>query len=283
MPTRAAGLLCLLVSCAAHAVWVQQFTPRERVDQQTGATATLNPDMAALGRPDAPPPFSVDCGNASGSARSVDTRRGAWLLERPLQPGERCLFAVRTSFRAVNGEAIQGQNRYRCYVPEPWPRANYPAPGSGIEEHQALIITPAGAVKPASVQQNAWCEADGVGHRIPVRVLAAKERSAALAAIRRGGKDEAGPSLAEAANFPLRFSIAALPLREKEKGEVSRGDLRRVTLTVYAPRGHARTQRVRRDAERESGGGELNARAARPEESAPATRRHNTYPQGNLQ
>ncbi|MBN8474569.1 MG2 domain-containing protein [Sulfuritalea sp.] len=190
MPTRAAGLLCLLLSCAGHAAWVQQFTPQELVDQQTRATASFNTDMVALGRPDAPAPFSVDCGAAKGSARWVDARTWAWQLERPLQPGERCLFAVRTNFRAVNGERIQGQNRYRFYAPGPWPRAVYPASGSSIEEDQAFIVTPAGAVKPASVEQNAWCEADGVGNRIPVRLLAAKERAEIVAATRRGGRDE---------------------------------------------------------------------------------------------
>ena len=197
MLKHAAILLCLALSCAAHAAWLQQFTPQELVDQQTRATAVFSTDMVPLGRADAPAPFIVDCGTAKGSGRWADTKTWAWQLERALQPGERCTFELRRGLKAVNGEGVSGQNRYRFYAPGPWPRAVTPSPGSGIEEEQAFVITPAGPVKAASVEQNAWCEADGVGNRIPVRLVPDKQRSEILAAIRRGGKDEIVVSCSE--------------------------------------------------------------------------------------
>jgi len=190
MPKRVAALLCLAFPFAANPAWVQQFTPQELVDQQTRATAVFSTDMVPLGRADATAPFAVDCGAVKGSGRWADPRTWAWQLERALLPGERCLFEVKGDFRAINGEGIDGQTRYRFYAPGPWPRAIQPTPGSGVEEDQAFVITPAGPVKPASVEQNVWCEAEGVGNKIPARLVPEAQRAEILAAVRRSGRNE---------------------------------------------------------------------------------------------
>jgi hypothetical protein len=263
MLKRAAALLCLVVSCAAHAAWVQQFTPQELVDQQTRATAVFSTDMTALGRADAPAPFKIVCGGVKGSGRWADTRTWAWQLERPLQPGERCQFELRPGLKAANGESVSGQNRYRFFAPGPWPRAIQPSPGSGIEEDQAFVITPAGPVKPASVEQNAWCEADGVGNRIPLRLVAEPQRGEILATLRRDGRNEivvacserlpAGAKMKlvwgkgiEAENgakstkeesfiYPVREPFRATLSCEREKASAPCSPLSNITLEFSAP------------------------------------------------
>ena len=195
MKTLAAALL--FFSITAHAAWVQQFTPQELVDQQTRATAVFSADMAPLGQSLAPAPFMVDCGKVSGSGRWVDTKTWAWQLERALQAGERCLFSLKPGLKASNGEAVSGQNQYRFFAPGPWPRRVQPSPGSGIEEDQAFIITPAGPVLPASVEQNVWCEAAGVASRIPVRVVPEKQRKEILSSLHRVDKDDVVVSCVE--------------------------------------------------------------------------------------
>ena len=263
MPKCAAALLCLAFSFTADAAWVQQFTPQELVDQQTRATVVFNTDMVPLGRPDAAAPFSVDCGAVKGSGRWADTKTWAWQLERALLPGERCLFEVKADFRAVNGEGINGQSRYRFYAPGPWPRAIYPSPGSGIEEDQAFVITPAGPVKPASVEQNVWCEAAGVGNRIPARLVPEPQRAEIFAAIRRGGRNEIVLSCSErlptgvkmklvwgkgveAENgakstkeesfiYPVREPFRATLSCEREKASAPCSPLSNITLEFSAP------------------------------------------------
>jgi len=189
MSSRVAVLFALALSGTANAAWVEQFVPQERVDQQTRASAVFSADMVALGRGTAAAPFKVDCGAVKGSGRWVDSKTWTWQLERALQPGERCQFVLRPRLKALNGEAVSGQNRFRFYAPGPWPRAIVPAPGSAVEEDQAFVILPAGAVKPATVEQNAWCEAEGVGNRIPVRVLTGKLRDEVLAVASRAERD----------------------------------------------------------------------------------------------
>ncbi len=191
MKLRAAALfLFSAVVQTAHAAWVNQFTPQELVDQQTRGTAVFSTDMMPLGQAQGAAPFNVDCGDAKGSGRWLDTKTWAWQLERALLPGERCLFTLKPGLKAINGEGVGGQNQYRFFAPGPWPRRIHPAPGNGIEEDQAFVITPAGAIKPTSLEQNAWCEAEGVGNRMPLHLVADKQRNEVLSALRRSGSGD---------------------------------------------------------------------------------------------
>ncbi|MCF8178464.1 MAG: alpha-2-macroglobulin [Sulfuritalea sp.] len=193
----ASALVCLAFSFAAQAAWVQQFTPQELVDKQTRATAVFSTDMVPLGRSRGRTPFRVDCGKLGGTGRWTDTKTWTWQLKRALKPGERCTFTLKRGLKAINGEAVSGQSRYRFFTPGPWPRAVFPAPGEGIEEDQAFVITPAGPVRPASVEANLWCEADGIGNRIPVRLVPPGQRAEILKVMRRIGNDDIVVSCSE--------------------------------------------------------------------------------------
>lgn len=177
----AAFLLC----SPAGAADVRQFSPQGLVDRPVRATAVFSADMVALGRPDAPAPFTVDCGSVKGKGRWSDARSWSYSLERPLQPGERCDFRLAPKLRAANGEAVLGEPSYAFFAPGPWPRAITPRPGGAVDEEQAFLIEAGGALQRLSVERNVWCEADGVGQRIPVRILSDRERGDILGALRR--------------------------------------------------------------------------------------------------
>jgi len=174
--------LLLLLSLPVQAAWIEDFSPQDLVDQQTRATARFSADMVPLGQPLAAAPFRADCGAVPGSGRWTDTRTWSWQLERPLAPGERCTFTLRSGLKTTGGEGVGGRSQYRFYAPGPWPRQVQPSPGSSIEEDQAFVITPAGAVTAESVERNAWCEADGTANRIPVRLVSEAQRREVLTA-----------------------------------------------------------------------------------------------------
>ena len=169
----------------AHASNVREFSPQGQIDQQIRATAVFSSDMVPLGRSDSPPPFSVDCGAVKGKSRWGDVKSWSYTLERPLQPGERCDFRLKPGLKAVNGEAVSGELGYAFFAPGPWPRSLTPRPGGAIEEDQAFVIDASGALKRSSVEANVWCEADGVGNRIPVRVLSDATRDEILNSLGR--------------------------------------------------------------------------------------------------
>lgn len=180
------SLLACLFVCAltAEAATVQQFMPQGRIDQQTRATARFSADMTALGDANAAAPFSIDCGNVKGEGRWIDARSWAWQLERALQPGERCSFTLRSGLTALNGETVAGTSRFEFFSGGPWPRSIRPSPGSTIDEEQVFIINAGAAIAPASVEKHLWCEADGVGQRIPVRLTDEARRKEILGRLR---------------------------------------------------------------------------------------------------
>lgn len=182
----AAAFLAVFAAGAALAAEVRQFVPQGRIDQQTRATAQFTADMVKLGDASAPAPFTVDCGQARGSGHWADARTWAWQLERPLQAGERCQFVLRPGLAAVNGEAVGGRSRFDFFAAGPWPRSILPRPGGQVDEEQAFVINGGGPLKAASVVANVWCEADGVGNRIPVRFVPEAQRRDILAHVHGG-------------------------------------------------------------------------------------------------
>lgn len=184
------ALALLLLALPAQAAWVERFAPQGSIDRQTRATATFSADMVALGQPLAAAPFRVDCGAVRGSGRWADARTWTWQLERSLQPGERCVFTLKPQLKDRQGETVHGRSDYRFYPPGPWPRELQPAPGSAIEEDQAFVLTPAGPIDANSAAEHVWCEAEGVGHRIPTRPVAPEERTAVLKSLYLPERDE---------------------------------------------------------------------------------------------
>ncbi len=183
-PLRLALLTLFLQSGLAHAAIVQQFIPQGRIDQQNRAMAVFSTEMVKAGDISAPAPFTVNCGQVKGESRWVDARTWAWQLARALEPGERCEFSVRRGVTALNGEAMTGKSRFEFFATGPWPRSILPRPGEQVDDEQAFIINGGSPIKPASVESSIWCEADGVGSRIPVRLLPEPQRKEILNRIR---------------------------------------------------------------------------------------------------
>jgi len=178
----------VLICATAHAAALRQFTPQGQVDQEQRASAMFNADMVLLGQSDAAAPFAVDCGAVKGKGRWSDARNWSYALERPLQPGERCDFRFKAGLKAANGEAVTGAAAYAFFAPGPWPRSLTPRPGGPIEEDQAFLLETSGALKRESVERNVWCEADGVGNRIPVRLLTEATRNEILTSLQRAAQ-----------------------------------------------------------------------------------------------
>lgn len=172
--------ILLLTTLGTQAATVQQFQPQGKVAEQSRATVRFSSDMVKLGEASAAAPFSIDCQNIQGEGRWIDSRSWAWQLARPLQPGERCIFALKSGLTAVNGETLTGKSRFEFFGAPPRPWRIQPAAGAGIEEDQAFVINGGGPLNAKSLEGNLWCEADGVGQRIPARPVSQAIRSEVL-------------------------------------------------------------------------------------------------------
>lgn len=170
----------LLAALPTQAATVQQFQPQGKVAEQSRVTVRFSADMVKLGDSTAAAPFSIDCAGIAGEGRWIDARNWAWQMARPLQPGERCIFALKSGLTAGNGETLSGKSRFELFGAAPRPWRLQPAPGSSIEEDQAFVINGGGPLDAKSLEGNLWCEADGVGQRIPARPVSPEIRAAVL-------------------------------------------------------------------------------------------------------
>ncbi len=176
------AMLLALSSSTLHAASIRQFTPQGEISEQVQASAVFTDDMVPLGQPEAQAPFTVDCGKAKGSGRWSDMRTWTYTLERPLKSGERCDFRLRYELKTSKGAALTGATSFSFFAAGPWPRNVLPYKGSNIDENQIFLVNVNGVLDPASLRENVWCEADGVGQRIPIRIASEQERAAILAA-----------------------------------------------------------------------------------------------------
>lgn len=197
-PLVLAGLL--FAACNALAAGVAQFQPQGKVADQTRVNARFNTDMVKLGETTAAAPFAIDCAQIAGEGRWVDARTWAWQMSRPLQPGERCVFTLKPESTALAGDPLTGQRRFEFFGAPPRPWRIIPGAGAYVEEDAAFAINPGGPLDPASFDQNLWCEADGVGHRIPARPVAKEVRDEVLR--RTGGLGQYGMVVACSEKVP---------------------------------------------------------------------------------
>jgi uncharacterized protein YfaS (alpha-2-macroglobulin family) len=173
-------LALLFAMFSAQAATVQQFQPQGRVVEQSRPTARFSAAMVNLGDATAAAPFNIECSNIAGEGRWIDERSWSWQMSRPLQAGERCIFSLKSGLTATNGEAITGKSRFEFFGAAPRPWRLQPSAGSSIEEDQAFIINGGGPLNAKSMDNNLWCEADGVGQRMPARPVSKEIRTAVL-------------------------------------------------------------------------------------------------------
>jgi hypothetical protein len=170
----------LITTLGAQATTIKQFQPQGRVAEQSRATVMFNSDMVKLGEPEAAAPFTIDCNGIAGEGRWVDAKSWAWQMSRPLQARRALYFHAKNRVDRNNGETVTGKNRFEFFGAAPRPWRIQPAPGSAIEEDQAFIINGGGALNAKSLENNLWCEADGVGQRMPARPVSDAIRNEVL-------------------------------------------------------------------------------------------------------
>ncbi len=179
-----AGVLAWLSMSAALAAQVTRFSPEGTVPQVRQVAIRFDEAMVPMGDVQAAAPAAISCTGAAtaGQGRWVDASNWVFDFERDLPPGVRCSVRMSASLRSVAGKSYAGKPEYRFETGGPTVVASRPS-GGQIEEDQVFALRFNGAATAASVRDHAWCQAEGLGERIPVRLLAGKERDAVLDAI----------------------------------------------------------------------------------------------------
>jgi alpha-2-macroglobulin len=189
------------VAFNAQAFQITSLSPQGEVAQVRQLVVKFDEAAVNFGDPKAAAPLTISCNDVSasqGSGRWVNEREWAFDFTRDLPPGLRCDVKLASALQSVKGIKLSGASSnsgYQFNTGGPFVSNILPSYGA-IDEEQYFIAQFNGAATLASVQANMWCQVDGLGERVPVKLIDGKERADLL---KSQGFEK--PSAAE----PLRF------------------------------------------------------------------------------
>jgi uncharacterized protein YfaS (alpha-2-macroglobulin family) len=204
-----AGVAFAWWASAAGAVAIVAATPQGEVAQVRQVTVKFSDAVVPFGDLRLPDPFAIVCQGSvpAGSGRWANDRVWLYDFREPLGPGTTCTATLRRDWRpsvaarapdavvrtasaapsAARAAAPTGTTRFTFSTGGPAVLATEPGAGAEIEEDQHFILRLNGAAVEASVAANAWCEVEGIGERLALRIVSDEVRTQVLQAAGVGG------------------------------------------------------------------------------------------------
>ncbi len=179
------GLALLLGSAAlsAQALGVRQFSPQGEVARVSQVVVQFDGAAVRFGDPKAAAPVALSCSDAQaakGTGRWTSDREWVFDFQQDLPPGVRCTARLAEGLKSPSGAAVTGAASYQFQTGGPAVAAIEPGEYESVDEEQFFALQLTGPATPQSLQQHVWCTAEGVGERIPVRLIEGKERDELL-------------------------------------------------------------------------------------------------------
>ncbi|MBY0411812.1 MAG: alpha-2-macroglobulin, partial [Burkholderiaceae bacterium] len=196
----------------AQALQITQFSPQGEVAQVRQVVVKFDTAAVNFGDPKAPAPITLSCSDASatqGSGRWTGEREWVFDFERDLPPGVRCTVTVKSGFKSASGALLKSASSYQFNSGGPFVQNIRPGTYQAIDEEQFFVLQLNGAATADSVQSNVWCVADGVGERIPVRLIEGAQRTQVLAGLRLDKAAEKNPQSFVAVTCNRRLTSGA--------------------------------------------------------------------------
>lgn len=172
-------------AASSHAATIASVSPQGEVAQVRQVVVRFSEAVVPLGDLRQPDPVDLACTGTTppGTGRWANDRTWLFDFREPLAPGARCTLKVRAGWKPQRG-VLSGTTEFRFGTGGPAVVSMQPWDGATIEEDQHFILELNGPVVEASLAANAWCEVEGIGERLPVRLLTGAAREALLKARR---------------------------------------------------------------------------------------------------
>lgn len=200
---KAALALIAAVSLHAHALQIISLSPQGEIARVRQVVAKFDEGAVNFGDPKAPAPLSLSCSDAQatkGSGRWISEREWAFEFENDLPPGVSCAVNVVGTFKSPKSQPLSGTASYKFNTGGPFVQNLRPGTYERIDEEQYFLLQLNGPATLQSIRENVWCAAEGLGERVPVKLIDGKEREELL---KSQGQDKA------AAREPLRYVTLA--------------------------------------------------------------------------
>lgn len=174
---RIVGLAATLLAGPAQAVVVASVSPQGEVAQVRQIVVRFDAAVLPFGDLRRPDPMLLACQGATpaGNGRWADDRTWLYDFREALPPGSRCTLKARPDWAPSTG-ALTGRTEFSFGTGGPAVLRVEPHAGSEIEEDQHFLLQLSGPAVVGSVAGHAWCEAEGIGERLPARVVTGPPR-----------------------------------------------------------------------------------------------------------
>ena len=211
------GLIATVAWCSAsaQAATIVAVSPQGEVAQVRQVSVKFSEAVVPFGDLRQPDPMTVACQGVvpAGTGRWANDRVWLYDFREALGPGVRCTLKVRAEWKPIStssgaakpaagessrpaaGEssrpaasdsskpvALTGSIEFSFGTGGPAIVSVQPNDGGQIAEDQFFLLRLSGAAVEASVLANAWCEVEGIGERIGVRVIGGDAREQLLKA-----------------------------------------------------------------------------------------------------
>jgi uncharacterized protein YfaS (alpha-2-macroglobulin family) len=172
-------------AAVAQAASVTSLTPQGEVAQVRQVVVKFSEPVVPLGDLRQPDPFNLSCEGPvpKGAGRWSDDRVWLYDFQEQLPPGTRCTLKARSEWKPLTG-ALTGTTTYSFGTGGPAVSATQPYAGAQIEEDQHFLLRLTGPAVESTVLANARCEIEGIGERVPVRIITGPVRDELLKARR---------------------------------------------------------------------------------------------------
>ncbi len=179
--------LAAAFSLPANALQVVALSPQGEVARVRQVAVKFDEGAVNFGDPKAAAPVSLSCSDAQatkGNGRWTSEREWVFDFEEDLPPGVSCSLQARAGLKSPKGAELSGKTAWQFNTGGPFVQQLRPGAGTRIDEEQYFAAVLNGAATPASVQANLWCSVEGLGERVPVRMIEGQDRIELLKALR---------------------------------------------------------------------------------------------------
>ncbi|HYW56680.1 MAG TPA: MG2 domain-containing protein [Polaromonas sp.] len=193
----------LYLHADAHALQITSLSPQGEIARVRQVVAKFDESAVNFGDPKAPAPLTLSCSDAQatgGTGRWLNDRQWVFDFDNDLPPGVSCTLNVAPTFQSPKSLPITGKQSYKFNTGGPFIQNLRPGTSQRIDEEQYFVMQLNGPATLPSVQENVWCSVDGLGERVPVKLIEGKDRDGLLKSL---GLDKS------AAADPLRFVTLA--------------------------------------------------------------------------
>lgn len=165
---------------SSKTVRVESFSPQGEIKDVRQVVTRFSEPMVAFGDPRPDAPFDIQC-DAKGRGRWSDARNWIYDFESDLPAGLKCSFIPKAGLKSLAGAAMEKAG-FSFTTGGPAIRVSHPEEGiEYIDEEQIFLLGLDAPATVASIKENASCNIEGIGERIPLELIEGSEREKVLA------------------------------------------------------------------------------------------------------